>query len=84
MTGVPCNFEHFCLFVQCMLRHTVWHTLPTRSKLLANAKIQQYPTAPYLPCNYPVCATAASAIRSSRVHNKTATENEFGVCGTKR
>ena len=39
-----------------MLGHTVWHTLPTLSKLLANAKIQQFPTAPYLPCNYPVCA----------------------------
>ena len=40
VSGVPCNFEHFCLFVQCMLGHTVWHTLPTLSKLLANAKIQ--------------------------------------------
>ena len=32
-------------FIQCMLGHMVWYTLPTRSKLLANAKIQQYLTA---------------------------------------
>ena len=53
-------------------------------KITCKCKNSAVPYCPYLPCNYPVCAAAASALRSSRVHNKTATENEFGVCGTKR